>query len=613
VNDTTATTIISAATSTTAASTEASVKLPAGAARPTPRRGKRADGLNFRNKSQRDAHVAAFLSWLPEEFLAAPEIDWTAVPSLMIGYLMNGNADGPDRDAITLAVGCSRGWRTRSVYARCISVTVLLRRLRAEFGLRDLGELRRPEIWRRFVGERQLSPYESRCLVDYDCLASKEILVWLDALDETERARWLPRVLPSAPTGLLPQLNQNRRVWLEGREQRKARTDVLVPLFPIFVALAQLRKQAMQRLVERFRVERSRVESGEVTLPHRFTLQETLRTVAENAATLAEAHFVERQVTLHFVLWDQRSWVLAHPERYSQSTLYSAQIGRVGTPYDRNKPPYFFLQPEGPAEDLLWFGDVIAEKFLHDLEGRPSPFGVSRRGLLQPSTHQSRFLLYGQRPGEMLFDPECLYRGVLYGAALAMAALTSAARSSELLQFAVTRYKVELVPEFDARLRKTGRETHCVFQHLLAKGSTEEAERQLFLVTPEVAELLEEIVAGLEAEYGEVPLVETVNNARADDLPATRCIFQWAPSADGQNGLLKVTSSRCSGSSTMACRCTPPKGSRSRSCPTCYATCPPRTRGTTSGSRWKSWPTSCCITSSCARAVRGASASRPRP
>ncbi len=538
MNDTATTTTIAAATSAAATGAEGSGKGPAVTAAPVASRTKRADGLSFRNKSKRAAHVAAFLAWLPADLRAAPGIDWEPVPSRVIGYLLNGNADGPDRDAIILATGCAFGNRASSAYARCINVTALLRRLRDEFDLRDQDELRRPAIWRRFVGERQLSPYESRCLFDYDCLTNKEVLRWLDALDPAERAAWLPRTLPCAPAGLLPRLNQSRRIFIEGREQRKARTDVLVPLFPLFVALAQLRKQAMQRLVERFRVERRRVEAGEVALPHRFTMQETLRVVAEDAATLADAHFVERTVPLQFILWDRRSWVLAHPERYSKSTLRYAQQETAGRSFDKDAQRHFHLQYEGPAEDLLWFGDVIARNLLHDLADRESPFAVSRRGLLQPSTHQSRFLLYGQRPGEMLFDPECLYRGVLYGAALAMAALTSAARAGELLQFAVTRYKVELVPEFDAHLRKTGNRIPCVFQHLLPKGSTEEAERQLFLVTPEVAELLEEIVTGLEAKYGEVPLVETVNSARAEDLTAARCIFQWAASGDGQNGLL---------------------------------------------------------------------------
>ncbi len=534
MNDTTATTMIATTTSAAATGTdEAGGTLP-GATAPEPRPRK----LRFRNKSQRAAHLAAFLAWLPEEVHAAPGIDWTAVPSHVIGYLLNGNADGPDRDAIILAVGCVVNMRDKSAYARCINVTTLLRRLRVEFGLRDRGELRRPAIWRRFVGERQLSAYESHCLTAYDLITGKELPAWLDTLDETERAAWLPRTLPCAPAGLLPRLNQIRRITIAEREQRKARTDVLVPLFPLLVALAQLRKQAMERLVKRFRVEWHRVEAGEVALPHRFAMQETLRTVPEDAATLAEAHFVERAVTLRFTLWDRRSWVLAHPERYGRETLKYARNRTKTKGFGPDTPRFFFLQYEGPTEDLLWFGDVIAGNLLHKQGAQSSPFVVSRRGLLQRSTHQALSLQYGRHPGEMLLDPESLYRGVLYGAALALAVLTSAARVNELLQFAVTRYKVELVPEFDAQLRKTGNLTPCVFQHLLPKGANQESERQLFLVTPEAANLLEEIVTGLEAEYGEVPLVETVNNTKAGDLAAARCIFQWATSDDGQNGLL---------------------------------------------------------------------------
>lgn len=502
------------------------------------RNGGRPKRLNFSNKSERAAHVAAFLAWLPSDLREAPGIDWEGLPSSVMGYLLKGSADGPDIDAITIALGCAVGERSKTSYGRCVDLATLLRRLRDEYGLRDLSELGTPGVWQRFVADRELTSFESKGMNTYGFFASRRIPAWLESLDAAERARWAPRTLPRPPVGLLLRLNQYRRIESEAQENRKAQTDTLVPLFPLLVALAQLRKQALQRLVERFHAERQRAEGDEIALPHRFVLTETLRTIGEGATTLGEACFIEREVTLHFTLWDRRSWVLAHPERYCRSTITSARTRATRTSYGPGKDRHFLLQYQGPPADLFWFGDVLANDDLYEGTSSKSPFKVARSGLLQPSNHQARFFRHGRQPGELLFDPECLYRGVLYGAALAMAALTSAARVSELLQFATPRYKIELVPEFDAELRKTGNQTPCVFQYLLPKGSTHETERQLFLITPEVAHLLDEITLGLEAAHGEVPVVETVYQAKAEDLPPARCIFQWSASEDGHTGLL---------------------------------------------------------------------------
>lgn len=482
------------------------------------RNGRRLKGFNFSNKSERAAHVAAFLAWLPSDLREAPGIDWEGLPSKVMGYLLKGNADGPDVDASTIALGCAAGERSKTSYTRCVDLATLLRRLRDEYGLRDLGELRTPGVWQRFVVDREITPFESKCMITYGLFATKPVPAWLGSLDAIERARWAPRTLPVPPVGLITRLNQYRRIESEGRENRKAQTDILVPIFPLLVALAQLRKQALQRLVERFHAERQRVEATEIALPHRFVMTETLRTIGGDATSIGEAYFIEREVTLHFTLWDRRSWVLAHPERYGGTTTKFARRETPSSSYGHRNGRHFLLQYEGAPGDLFWFGDVITGDDLYEGTSGRSPFRVARRGLLQPSHHQARFLRHGRQPGELLFDVECLYRGVLYGAALAMAVLTSAARVGELLQFAIHRYKMELVPEFDPQLRKTGKLTPCVFQYLLPKGATHETERQLFLITPEVAGLLDEITVGLEAAHGEVPVVETVYQAKAEDL-----------------------------------------------------------------------------------------------
>jgi len=499
--------------------------------------GKRLIGLNFSNVSQRAEHLAAFRAWLSPLLRTAPGIDWDALPSKVIGFLMNTADATTDCEALVLAVGCAKGVRVGTLYNDIRLLNGLLRRLRSDFGLRDLNELQGTEIWQRFAGDRDLLPWEGNALLAYGRYAAVVVRAWLESLPQADYRRWVGRVLPAPPVRLAERFSQIARIEDEARERRKERADVLVPLFPLLVALAELRKQAMQRLLERYREECRRVDAGQVALPHRFTVTETLRSVDEGTLALAEARFIERQVTMTFILWDRRSWALGHRERYGETSLKHAALRSPSSSFG-HKHEHYFLQYEGAHDDLLWFGDLLAEGALHQREHRQSRFLVSRSGLLQPPGDRATFLLRQTRPGEILLDPESLYRGVLYGAALAAIALTNASRLSELLQVAMESYVVQMVPEFDEQLHKTGRLVPCYFQRLLPKGATHDAQRQLFLITPEVADLLNEIAAGLEAAHGDVPVVRTPHSSKAEDLQPARYLFQWAASDDGQTGLL---------------------------------------------------------------------------
>jgi len=67
--------------------------------------------LVFSNSGQREAHVQAFLTWLPKMLHEAPGIRWEHLPSQVIGYLIRNVTDSPDAISITLAVGVR--WKRR--------------------------------------------------------------------------------------------------------------------------------------------------------------------------------------------------------------------------------------------------------------------------------------------------------------------------------------------------------------------------------------------------------------------------------------------------------------------------------------------------------------------
>ena len=55
----------------------------------------------------RELHLQLFFNWLPEEFHDLPLIDWTQLPSKVLGYFVNSVGDSPF--AIPLAIAAFAG------------------------------------------------------------------------------------------------------------------------------------------------------------------------------------------------------------------------------------------------------------------------------------------------------------------------------------------------------------------------------------------------------------------------------------------------------------------------------------------------------------------------
>jgi len=507
--------------------------------------------LNFSNTAQREAHVQAFLAWLPPILHTAPGIEWSRLPSRVMGYLVRTVADGPDRIPLAFAVGCCMdAMKKLSLYRHIQAATILLRRLRLQYGMSDLAQLGARDIWDRFVKGRTLPGGDVRLLLDYHAISSTHVRVYLEGLDMRSRAIWEQYALPSLPAGFMEKYTIRKTYRAAATLRRKEQSDVLVPLFPLLVEIAQLRKQAAERLIKEFRQHRDHALAGEITLPYHFRYTDRLFDVSRDASTLSAVDLTEREVTVSLTLWDRLSWVKEHVNQYSGDTrkLWERQKGAYAP--ERNT---YFLQYEGKAEDLLWCGDLITTRQLgwrHRassssqeqgdtlLHSALKSFYVSRPGLLSPVQNVSNWFNHNLRADEVIFDPESLYRGALYATALATLALTNGSRVSELLQVSANRFETLAVDELKDR-QPTGRKIGILVQHLLPKGSTRESDRQFFLISEMAGKLLREIGQLLEATHGgAIPVVQPYENSKEEDLSPEPYLFQWTASDDGRHGLL---------------------------------------------------------------------------
>ena len=267
---------------------------------------------------------------------------------------------------------------------------------------------------------------------------------------------------------------------------------------------------------------------------------------------------------MHFTLWDKRNWVLHHPERFSESTRFAAKAGRDAYDQAHNG---FFVQFDQAASDLLWFGDLVEQRVLQRFTqnnattaeyqkrwrfarqlGFSNGCFCTRPGVLSPADY---WFSDGALPGDLLFEPEALYRGILYGAALATIALSNGSRVSELLQVSLDRRITQaetirvLGDDGQPVLGEDGhpmtKQVKMHLQHLLPKGSRTEEERQLFPLSHEALRLLGEIKKGLEEKHGSVPRVSpSKTSAKYEHLRPERYLFQWDASSDGKVGIFSL-------------------------------------------------------------------------
>src|SRR6266705_426470 len=497
----------------------------------------RADRRAFSNPAERAMHLRLFFAWLPKLLHDAPGIEWAQLPSQTMGHLVRTVADHPDATPIALAVCCAMHAMKRNTLLHVSSMLLTLcRRLRTHYEMTQISQLRDRAVWMRFVSGRQLSGGEARLLATYASVASGHIRTYLEQLDERHRLLLEPYAFPPLPARFLERYAQHRAAVIAATTRRKEQSDVLTPLLPLLLEVAQFRKQAMERLYKTFCHYRDQADAGVLSLPYHFQYTDRSIALTEDAPTIAAVSLVERSVTLTLTLWNRDAWVEAHPELYGRCTQW--QRRRQLAAYAAEKE-ISFLQYEGDLSDLLWCGDVLAtwpvlsapacQSEVENGKARRwhTVLCLNRPGLLAPPKRSSVWFRHAMSTGAILFEPESLYRGTLYATALAALALTNGSRVSELLQVSATRFETIVVDE-TRQQQPTGRKIGLLVQKLLPKGYTQESERQLFLIGEMAGRHLREIGQLLEATHGGViPVVQPTRSTKSEDLLPEPYLFPF--------------------------------------------------------------------------------------
>ena len=516
--------------------------------------------INF-SDGDRERHLRLLKEWLHPDLRDLVEVDWTRIPSSAIGYLVNTVKDSPFAPHLTLATCAALGNVSENTLRSMLGdVYALVSFIQKQCVTWDGKQLTKG-VWNEYISKTERTAWRRKQIISYSSFTERHLPDYLERLDTGIHERTCPLYTSSLAPRFVEQHGGSREVYADQQRRRKEKSDVLAPLHSILVALIQLRKQALQRLLSAYEEACRRAEAGEA-LPLCFSYEEALVGVNRDARTVAEVRLEKRTVVLGFKLWNCRAWVERHPRDFTRGPRRRA---REGTDGYHPKIDQYFVEYLGNAADLLWFGDLIANEVLMKLNsskqcrraregdertqsrlayarsiGVLRGFATERPGLLNPAGSLNKWLQYHVRKpsGALVFDPVSLYRGCLFGAALATIALTNGSRATELLQVSADRFKGH---PYKGKIPgcPTEKERVIWLQYLLPKGKKTEAERQLFPISPQSYELLREIAALLKSMHGRVPIVHPhPRNTKSEDLKPERYLFQWGVSPDGRDGAI---------------------------------------------------------------------------
>jgi hypothetical protein len=520
----------------------------------------------------REDRLQAFFAWLPRELHDAPGIDWTQLPPTVMGYCVNTIGKSPDRTHLAVAVASAFGAIKNHTLLHLVGhLHRFFQTLRSKCNMKQLSDLHNEPIWRDWLAQTARTETPRKQVKTYGALTTSHYPLYLQRLNARDRLRMQAYVLPPLPPDLLSTQFPHTAIKTAQQAKRKAQSDVLVPLYPVLRQIVRFRKQLAERTLQAIRQAHHKVETGEAELPFSFVHTDTIPEVNRDARTISEVQIYGREVTMHFTLWDKRTWTIHHKDRVRPRTVQAAQDAEGTYQQEHN---LIFVQFKGKASDLFWFGDLVEHRLFqafkkgeagHEKEGNHDErwhmarsLGFSdgchcvRPGLLNSSDQWlSDSAIH--RNGDFVFETESLYRGILFGSALATIALSNGSRMSELLQVSwnkerrVTRTETVMLLDTDGHPcigedgKPTTKQVPIYLQHLLPKGAKTEEERQLFPLSREAMRLLSEIKNLLVETHGEIPIVSPPRSSpKYEDLKAERYLFQWAASPDGSVGILTV-------------------------------------------------------------------------
>jgi len=193
--------------------------------------------VNF-SDGNREAHLRAFYAWLPRDLHTAPGIPWADLSSRVLGYCVNTIGESPDKGPVAFAIGTAIGGLGQaSLHQYICRFYHLLCKIRRVCGIQHLSDLSNTAVWEEFAQKTEVTLHRYHELRAYAALREKHVRFYVEQLAKPDRDRFSAYVLPPLPPRFMERHGAEQMLVGQSQQRRKERSDILVPLYHVLVAL----------------------------------------------------------------------------------------------------------------------------------------------------------------------------------------------------------------------------------------------------------------------------------------------------------------------------------------------------------------------------------------
>jgi hypothetical protein len=180
--------------------------------------------INFSDEN-RALHLQAFFAWLPKDLHEALGIDWTQLPSSVIGYLMNTVGEHSWASSLALAAAVGKGaMKERALQVSISCLHCLLSNVQKICGVEQVSELTEG-IWESYVTQKDLTPGDVRYFTIYTAFTESHVPDHLEYLTPRERAKLEPELAPlwssQGRWNILEMIKEEKGPWRKSNESTR--------------------------------------------------------------------------------------------------------------------------------------------------------------------------------------------------------------------------------------------------------------------------------------------------------------------------------------------------------------------------------------------------------
>lgn len=464
------------------------------------------------------------------------------------------------------------------------SVRTVLDLLQRQFGMTTPQAITL-DVWEAWGRNTSLMQTLTTRLRKYAAAVNHHLGDYRERLNREELTRVDQLLLPAMPKQFRYRFVPEAEQRAVSQRKRKAKTDVVSECATAILALMLARHPSVHRFIGWYRQQIARIESGELSIPARVVYEDEHldlpRQPGPEAASIEQLRWQTSPVRLELSIWrpyecsERRysDWI----EHTTRGTAERKQAVKARSQWRARCKSGIYANPRAyfvevhPGEGMPWFIQPITHWYARLSQGArggktlqaDGRFGAMHAGIGTPEDWLALYLAQGivsdRRHGRcpvatgVCFDPEAIYRGVLYGTAIVTLMLTADARIHEILQISADRFvkpvRVYVVKNRDGTSKRDPATNRIVTdviveQRLLPKGHKRDDLRLQHDVSAARVHL-QAITQLLKAAHGgQVPVVAyDRGHPKAEQLGAERYLFQWNGrqlSSGAINGLIRL-------------------------------------------------------------------------